>query len=92
MVVPAVSVLLRGTRQSVFVQLRPGEFERRGVELDYEGPKEVIVSKGIAPGEQVVVENALLLDRLLRLAEEEARAPERPLAPASPAASQAYQK
>lgn len=73
-VVPAASVLLRGTRQSVFVQTRPGEFERRNVELDYEGPQQVVISKGLLAGEQVVVENALLLARMLRLAEEEARA------------------
>ncbi len=73
--VPATAVLLRGTRQSVFVQVRPGEFERRSVELDFEGPREVVVAKGLQPGEQVVVENALLLARLLRLAEEEAKAP-----------------
>ena len=73
--VPATAVLLRGTRQSVFVQARPGEFERRTVELDFEGPREVVIAKGLQPGEQVVVENALLLARLLRLAEEEAKAP-----------------
>jgi cobalt-zinc-cadmium efflux system membrane fusion protein len=75
-VVPAVAVLLRGTRHSVFVQTRPGEFERRAVELDYEGPREVVIAKGLQAGEQVVVENALLLARLLRLAEEEARTPD----------------
>jgi cobalt-zinc-cadmium efflux system membrane fusion protein len=71
--VPAPAVLLRGTQHSVFVQPRPGEFERREVTLDYEGPKEVVISQGLQAGEQVVVENALLLARLLRLAEEEAR-------------------
>lgn len=73
-VAPAAAVLLRGTRQSVFVQTRPGEFERRVVELDYEGPQQVVISKGLQAGEQVVVENALLLARMLRLAEEESRA------------------
>lgn len=88
-VVPSVAVLLRGTRQSVFVQTRPGEFERRAVELDYEGPKEVILSQGVKAGEQVVVENALLLARLLRLAEEEARAPDKPAPAAAKPASAA---
>jgi cobalt-zinc-cadmium efflux system membrane fusion protein len=81
-VVPSGAVLLRGTRQSAFVQTRPGEFERRTVELEFEGPKEVVVSQGIVVGEQVVVENALLLARLMRLAEEESRAPEKPASPA----------
>jgi cobalt-zinc-cadmium efflux system membrane fusion protein len=80
-VVPSVSVLLRGSRQAIFVQTKPGEFERRVVDLDYEGPNEVIVSQGVAPGELVVSENALLLARLLRLAEEEARAPDLPTQP-----------
>lgn len=82
-VVPAVAVLLRGTRHSVFVQTRPGEFERRTVELDYEGPREIVIAKGLKADEQVVIENALLLARLLRLAEEEARAPDNAAAPAT---------
>lgn len=81
--VPATAVLLRGTRQSAFVQIRPGEFERREVTLDYEGPKEVIVSQGLQAGEQIVTENALLLARLMRLAQEEARTPDKPAVPAS---------
>jgi membrane fusion protein, heavy metal efflux system len=91
-VVPSTAILLRGTRQSVFVQTGPGEFERRAVELEYEGPKEVVVSQGLQTGEQVVVENALLLARLLRLAEEEARAPEKTAPPANAAATQASPK
>ncbi|MFN4004178.1 MAG: efflux RND transporter periplasmic adaptor subunit [Hylemonella sp.] len=75
--VPASAVLLRGERQSVFVQTRPGEFERRQVDFDFEGPKLVVIRSGVQPGEQVVVENALLLARLLRVAEEESRAAER---------------
>lgn len=77
-VVPSASVLLHGTRQSAFVQTRPGEFERRAVELEYEGPQQVVITSGVQAGEQVVVENALLLARLLRLAEEESRSPEPP--------------
>jgi len=76
--VPATAVMLRGERQSVFVQTRAGEFERRQVDFDFEGPKLVVIRNGVQPGEQVVVENALLLARLLRVAEEEARAAERP--------------
>ncbi len=91
-VVPSVSVLLRGTRQAIFVQTKPGEFERRVVDLDYEGPNEVIVSQGVAPGELVVSENALLLARLLRLAEEEARAPQPPLPPAASSTPKASTK
>jgi cobalt-zinc-cadmium efflux system membrane fusion protein len=76
-VVPATAVQLIGAHHSVFVLTHPGEFERREVMLEYEGPKEVIITQGLKAGEQVVIENSLLLARLLRLAEEEARAPEK---------------
>lgn len=65
-VIPASAVLLRGIHHIVFVQPRPGEFESRDVEMDYEGPKEAVV-RGLQPGEQVVSENALLLARQFNL-------------------------
>ncbi len=72
-VVPASAVLLRGTTHSVFVQTRPGEFDRREVELDYEGSNEVVISAGVQAGESVVIENALLLARMRSEAAKEAR-------------------
>jgi membrane fusion protein, heavy metal efflux system len=74
-VVPASAVLLHGAGHSVFVQTRPGEFEPRAVELSYLGPKEVVVTSGLQAGEQVVSDNALLLARQFRLAQNEAKAP-----------------
>lgn len=74
-VVPASAVLLHGSGHSVFVQTRPGEFEPRAVELSYLGPKEVVVASGLQAGEQVVSDNALLLARQFRLAQNDARAP-----------------
>lgn len=71
-VVPATAVALRGNVLAAFVQTRPGEYERREVTLDYEGPKEVVVGTGIEADEMVVSENGLLLARLLRLAREDA--------------------
>lgn len=68
-VVPASAVLLHGAGHSVFVQTRPGEFEPRAVELAYLGPKEVVVSSGLQAGEQVVSDNALLLARQFRQAQ-----------------------
>lgn len=68
LVVPASAVLLQGSQHLVFVQNRPGAFEPRRVELSYEGGREVIISSGLQPGEQVVTENALLLARQFRLA------------------------
>lgn len=83
-VVPTAAVLLSGSQHSVFVQPRPGEFEPRRVELAYEGGKEVVVATGLQAGELVVVENALLLARQLRLAQNEARPADKP----APAAAQ----
>ena len=71
--VPASAVLLNGTRHSVFVQTQPGIFEPRDVELGYQGPREVVVSRGLEVGEQVVSNNVLLLARQFRLAQEEAK-------------------
>lgn len=78
MVVPAAAVMLRGSQHSVFVQTRAGEFEPREVELAYEGPKQVVISSGLKAGEQVVSDNALLLARLLRLAQDASKTTEAP--------------
>lgn len=74
-VIPASSVILRGNRQFVFVQVTPGVFEGREVTRSYEGASVAVVSKGLAPGEQVVSENALLLGKQYRVANEEAKIP-----------------
>ncbi len=72
--VPAGAVVLRGTQQWVMVQVQPGVFEPREVKLGYEGPQEVLISRGLEVGEQVVSENTLLLARQFRIAREEASA------------------
>lgn len=72
--VPATAVLLFGARHRVFVQTSAGVYEPREVTLGYEGPKEVLVTKGLAVGEKVVSENTLLLARQLRSAREAAEA------------------
>ena len=69
-VVPATAVMLRGSKHRVFVQTQAGEFEPREVELAYEGSKQVVITSGLKPGEQVVSDNALLLARLFRLAQD----------------------
>jgi cobalt-zinc-cadmium efflux system membrane fusion protein len=73
--VPASSVILRGNRQFVFVQVSPGVFEGREITRSYEGASVAVVSRGLNPGEQVVSENALLLGKQYRVANEEARVP-----------------
>ncbi len=72
-VVPAAAITLRGVKHWLFVQSQPGVFEPREVTLGYQGPKEVVVSRGLEVGEQVVSENVLLLARAFLLAQEDAK-------------------
>lgn len=76
-VIPAGAALLYGARHRVFVQVQPGVFEPREVELAFEGPRSVVVSRGLAVGEQVVIDNSLLLARLFRLAQVDAKTDEK---------------
>lgn len=72
--VPAAAVFLRGKQQYVFVQTAPGVFAPREVHVVHEGSQTVWVGEGLQAGEQVVVQNGLLLARELRLAQETAGA------------------
>lgn len=72
-VIPASALMLRGARHSVFVQVQPGVFEAREVVIGHEGPKQVIVARGLEVGEQVVSGNMLLLARQFRLLQEDAK-------------------
>lgn len=78
LVIPTSCITLRGAKHWLFVQVQPGIFEPREVTLGYEGPKEVVVSRGLEVGEQVVSENVLLLARAFRLAADDASA-EKPI-------------
>ncbi len=82
-VVPAAAVLLRGERHWVFVSPKPGVFERREVETGAVGAQQVVLKRGLAAGEQVVVENALLLDRQMAVAQLAARPASAPVAKAA---------
>ena len=87
-VVPAAAITLRGVKHWLYVQSQPGVFEPREVSLGYQGPKEVVVSRGLEVGEQVVSENVLLLARLYRIAQDDAKTPDASQAlPAEAAAS-----
>ena len=72
--VPASAVFLRDKEHYVFVQSAPGTFEPRDVKVLYEGAQKVLLSEGLKGGEQVVVQNGLLLARELRIARETAEA------------------
>ncbi len=60
----AQSVYLRGSRHCVFVEEQPGKFRRREVELGAESGDRVEIVRGLQPGERVVSEGALLLEKL----------------------------
>ncbi|NMM76980.1 efflux RND transporter periplasmic adaptor subunit [Acidovorax sp. SRB_24] len=71
-VIPAQAVTLRGTVHTVFVESASGVFEPRAVTLAHEGPREVVVGKGLAAGDKVVTQNVLLLARQFQMAQEDA--------------------
>ena len=76
-VIPSQAVALNGTQHSVLVQLQPGVFETRLVWLSYQGPKETVISSGLAIGEQVVSDNMLLLARQFRMAQDDSSSAEK---------------
>lgn len=94
-VVPSQAVSLQGAKHTVLVQVQPGVFESREIEVSYQGPRETVVSRGLEAGDQVVSENMLLLLREFRSAQEDARPAggsektekKLPSAPEAPAAS-----
>lgn len=71
--IPTTAVALRGAQHWTFVQVQPGVFEPRDIVLGFEGPKEVVVSRGLEVGEMVVSENMLLLSSAFNLTQEAAQ-------------------
>lgn len=64
-VVPGEAVFLRGDTNFVFVQTGPGRFSRRAVKTGPAHGDQQVVLDGLAPGEIVVTDGALLLQRML---------------------------
>lgn len=60
-VVPEAAVVTDGTERYVFVEVEPGAFERRSVEVEALGDGGLVVLSGLAAGERVVVEGAFTL-------------------------------
>lgn len=60
-VVPQAAVVTDGTERYVFVELEPGTFERRSVQVEPLGDGDVVVLSGLEAGERVVVEGAFTL-------------------------------
>ena len=62
LVVPAASIFHSGTRQLVFVSHGDGEFEPRDVQTGLQVGEQVIVTKGIRPGDPIVTSANFLID------------------------------
>ena len=65
-VVPAGAVIQSGEHSMVFVETSAGRFERRPVNVGARAGDVVRVVSGVAPGDTVVVDGAMLLQGLLR--------------------------
>jgi len=61
-VLPSSALLMNNDRTSVFVATAPWTFERRVVEPELDQGSSVVVRSGVAPGDQVVVKGAILLN------------------------------
>ena len=60
---PVTAVLIKeGTRRVVYVERADGTYEQREVETGRNQDGRVVILRGLAPGERVVVRGALLLD------------------------------
>lgn len=63
--VPAKAVFMMDNRYYLFVELAPGQFERREVPVGTEKDGTIPVLAGVAAGQNVVAEGALLLESVL---------------------------
>ena len=92
LVIPASSVVLRGTQHTVYVQSGPGVFEPREVRLSYQDSKQAVVARGLEAGDKVVSENVLLLARQFALSQETGESKGVPSADAKATPSKAVEK
>jgi cobalt-zinc-cadmium efflux system membrane fusion protein len=65
-VVPAGAVAQADGRSIVFVEVAPGRFERRRVEIGKPAGDVVPVTRGLRAGDTVVVDGVMLLKGLVR--------------------------
>ncbi len=63
--VPTKTVFLKDEEHCVFVQIAPGQFERRKVELGGENNGRTAILNGISSGEHVVSDGCLLLESII---------------------------
>jgi len=64
--VPAKAVFLKGQRHYVFLEEKPGEFERKEVRIGSEQDGRVLVVAGVQPGQRVVTDGCILLQQILK--------------------------
>lgn len=64
--VPARAVIFQGGRHYLFVEESEGRFARREVGVGEAGEGSVAIQRGVAAGEKVVAEGALLLQQVLQ--------------------------
>jgi len=63
--VPTKALFMKGEQHCVFVEIAPGQFERRTVKLGVESNGRTTILDGISPGQRVVSEGSLLLESIL---------------------------
>jgi cobalt-zinc-cadmium efflux system membrane fusion protein len=71
--VPSSAVFLRGAQHVVYVQNQAGVYQSRDVVLGQADSKTSHITQGLAPGERVVKQNVLLLEREFNMAQAAAR-------------------
>jgi len=71
--VPSSAVFLRGAQHVVYVQNKVGVYQSRDVSLGHADSKTSHIVQGLAPGEWVVQQNVLLLEREFNMAQAAAR-------------------
>ena len=71
--VPSAAVFLRGKQHAVFVAVSSASFELREVDVAELGTDRTLIRTGLKEGEQVVTQNALLLLREIKFAEDSAQ-------------------
>jgi len=63
--VPGKAVFLNGKYQQVFVRTAKGVFTRKTVDVVSGNPQRVSIARGLNTGDDVVVDGALYLEKLL---------------------------
>ncbi|MGA1348222.1 MAG: hypothetical protein ACO31J_07580, partial [Burkholderiaceae bacterium] len=68
--VSSSAVFLKGMQHAVFVSSKPGSFVLREVDVAELGPARTLIRSGLQVGEKIVTQNALLLLKEIKFAED----------------------